>query len=158
MDAAKHIDTFELAAIVGKIGGGLYRFLEVIGHAGEAVTPEMYYRVADITEFNYPTKLATNFQDAGSLQYLSTFGESGCLMPGDLGVTFIDNHDTQPGHAGEAAPTHMSGAVFNLANILMLAHPCGYPKVKQQRRREFWPELTGSFLRLWSPPATLVLM
>ena len=52
----------------------------MIGHAGEAVTHEMYYHVADITEFNYPIKLAANFQDAGSLQYLSSVGESGDLM------------------------------------------------------------------------------
>jgi len=129
VDAAKHIDTPELAAIMGKIGGGLYSFLEVIGHTGEAVTPEMYYHVADITEFNYPIKLANQFQDAGNLQYLNNFGESWGLMPSDLGVIFIDNHDTQRGHAGEAALTHMSGAVYNLANIFMLAHPYGYPKV-----------------------------
>ena len=78
--AAKLINTFELAALAGKIGGGPYRFCEVIGHAGETVTHEMYYHVADITEFNYPIKLAANFQDAGSLQYLSSVGESGDLM------------------------------------------------------------------------------
>ena len=93
MNAAKLIDMFELAAIVGKIGGGLYRFREVIGHAGETVTPEMYHHVADIADFNYPIELAANFQDAGSLQYLSpawwllfprTVGESGGQMLGDL--------------------------------------------------------------------------
>merc|ERR1719422_1310981 len=51
VDAAKHIDAGELAGIMGKIGGGLYSFLEVIGHSGEAVTPEMYYHLSDITEF-----------------------------------------------------------------------------------------------------------
>ena len=76
---------------MGKIGGGLYRFREVNGHAGETVTSEMCYHIAYITEFNYPFTLATNFQDAGSLQYLSTSGESGVLMPGVLGVIFIDS-------------------------------------------------------------------
>ena len=90
----------ELAAIVGKIGGGLYRFREVNGHAGETVTSEMCYHIAYITEFNYPITLATNFQDAGSLQYLSTSGESGVLMPGVLGGIFIDFLDTQRSHAG----------------------------------------------------------
>ena len=48
------------------------------------MTPEKYHHVADVTEFTYPTKLATNFQEAGSLQNLSTCGESGGLMPSDL--------------------------------------------------------------------------
>ena len=116
MNAAKHIDTFELAALVGKIGGGPYRFREVIGHAGVTVTPEMYYHVVDVTDFNYPIELAANFQDAGSLQYLSTVGESGGQMLGDLGVILIDIPDTQRSHAGEAALTLMSGTVYNLAN------------------------------------------
>ena len=67
---------------------------------GETVTSEMCYHIAYITEFNYPITLATNFQDAGSLQYLSTSGESGVLMPGVLGVIFIDFLDTQRSHAG----------------------------------------------------------
>ena len=78
---------------MGKIGGGLYRLREVNGHAGETVTSEMCYHVAYIAEFNYPITLATNFQDAGSLQYLCpawwllfprTVGESGGQMLGDL--------------------------------------------------------------------------
>jgi len=129
VDAAKHIDAGELAGILGKIGGGLYSFLEVIGHSGEGVTPEMYYHLSDITEFNYAMKVAENFQDPGKLQYLSSFGESWGLMPTDLGVTFIDNHDTQRGHAGEAALTHKNGALYRIANVFMLAHPYGYPKV-----------------------------
>ena len=83
-NAAKLIDMFELAAIVGKMGGGLYRPREMISHAGETVTSEMRYHVADITEFNHPITLAADFQDAGSLQYMSTFDESGGPMPGDL--------------------------------------------------------------------------
>jgi len=129
VDAAKHIDAGELAGIMGKIGGGLYSFLEVIGHSGEAVTPEMYYHLSDITEFNYAIKVAENFQEPGKLQYFSSFGESWGLMPTDLGVTFIDNHDTQRGHAGEAALTHKNGALYRIANVFMLAHPYGYPKV-----------------------------
>ena len=46
VNAAKHIDTFEFAALVGKIGGGAYRFREVNGHAGETVIPEMCYQIA----------------------------------------------------------------------------------------------------------------
>ena len=95
----------------------------MIGHAGQTVTPEMYHHVADISEFNYPIKLAANFQGAGSLQYLSTVGESAGLMLVDLGVTFTDNLDTQRSHAGEAALRLMCGTVDNLASTLMVTHP-----------------------------------
>ena len=60
VNAAELIDMFELTAIVGKIGGGLYRLREVKGRAGDTVTPDMCYHVAYITEFDYPIKLAAN--------------------------------------------------------------------------------------------------
>ena len=53
----------------------------------------MYYPVDGIAEFNYPIKAAADFHDAGSLQYLSTFGESWGLVLGDLGVIFAGIHD-----------------------------------------------------------------
>jgi len=50
-------------------------------------------------------------------------------MPTKNAVVFIDNHDTQRGHAGEAALTYKSGGIYDLANIFMLAHPYGYPSI-----------------------------
>jgi alpha-amylase len=129
VDAAKHIDAGELGGILGRVGN-MYRFLEVIGHGGEAVGPAEYYHLGQVTEFNYAIKVAEKFKHAGAgLQYLANFGEEWGLMPHRSAVTFVDNHDTQRGHAGEAALTHKSGPAYRLASIFMLAHPYGYPKI-----------------------------
>lgn len=129
VDAAKHIDAGELKGILDRVDSRVYKFLEVIGHGHEAVHPSMYYHLGSITEFNYNIKLSENLRHQGSLQYLESFGESWGLMPHPNAVIFVDNHDTQRGHAGEAALTHKSGPIYTLANIFMLAHPYGYPKV-----------------------------
>jgi len=90
------------------------------------VTPNMYFSTMDVTEFDYARKLAPMFKDDGKLQFLESFGESWGLMPTASAVVFIDNHDSQ---RGEAQLTYKDGSLYQLANIFMLAHPYGYPKV-----------------------------
>eukprot|EP00440_Ansanella_granifera_P054302 gb/GFBE01058861.1/.p1 GENE.gb/GFBE01058861.1/~~gb/GFBE01058861.1/.p1 ORF type:complete len:493 (+),score=92.33 gb/GFBE01058861.1/:1-1479(+) len=127
VDAAKHQDAGELTQLLEMVDGGLpYVFQEVISGAGEAVTPNMYTGIGQVTEFNYARQLSANVIDAGKLQYLKSFGESWGLMDGTMAIAFIDNHDTQ---RGEAQLTYKSGGLYTLANIFMLAHPYGYPKV-----------------------------
>ena len=41
-------------------------------------------------------------------------------------VVFMDNHDTQ---RGDAPLTYKNGQRYYLANVFMLAHPYGHPKV-----------------------------
>jgi len=126
IDAAKHQDAGELGNLLGHVDSNLWKFGEVISGANEAVTPQMYTSIMDVTEFNYFRQLAPNIRDEGKLQYLKDFGESWGLISGGSVVVFIDNHDTQ---RGEAPLTYKSGPLYTLANIFMLAHPYGYPKV-----------------------------
>jgi alpha-amylase len=70
---------------------------QVISGANEAVTPSMYFGNGMVTEFDFSRKLCPNVKDDGKLGYLSTFGPSWGLMPSDLALTFIDNHDTEVG-------------------------------------------------------------
>jgi alpha-amylase len=126
IDAAKHQDANELGQLLNRVNKTLWKFGEVISGAGEAVTPEMYTSIMDVTEFNYPRQLDPNFQAEDKLQYLNTFGHSWGLMSGDKAVVFIDNHDTQ---RSGAPLTYKDGALYALINIFMLAHPYGYPKV-----------------------------
>ena len=60
------------------------------------------------------------------MQYLAGIGEAWGLLPREHAVVFVDNHDTQ---RGGAELTYKSGALYTLANIFMLAHPYGFPKV-----------------------------
>lgn len=130
IDAAKHIDPGELQTILGKAGNP-FAFLEVIGAQGQIVQPEQYTSVAQVTDFKYGTDIAGKFRGDfnGSLSQLRSFGDRWSLVPSDKAVVFIDNHDRERGHGGGGNLTYKDGARYNLANVFMLAHPQGYPKV-----------------------------
>jgi alpha-amylase len=129
LDASKHMDAGELGQLLSRVNTGgktLWNFQEVISGAGEAVTPDMYTSVGEVTEFEYPRKLSPNILDEGKMKYLSTFGASWGFLDRRSAVVFLDNHDTQ---RGEATLTYKSGQIYQLANVFMLAHSYGYPKV-----------------------------
>jgi len=127
IDAAKHQDAGELGQLLSRVTRkDQFIFQEVISGAGEAVTPSMYESIGHVTEFDYASKLAPNFQDDGKLNFLSNFGKAWGLMPTNDAVVFLDNHDTQ---RGDAILTYKNGKLYELASIFMLAHPYGYPKV-----------------------------
>mmetsp|Transcript_53920 Transcript_53920/g.101067 ORF Transcript_53920/g.101067 Transcript_53920/m.101067 type:complete len:480 (+) Transcript_53920:93-1532(+) len=127
IDAAKHMDAGELKQALKQTTGGIpWIFQEVIEAGGEAVTPQMYTDMGKVTEFDYARQLAPNFLEEGKLRYLDSLGEKWGFVQSDSAVVFLDNHDTQ---RGEAQLTYKSGSLYTLANIFMLAHPYGYPKV-----------------------------
>ena len=128
LDAAKHMDPGELAGLVAAINttSALFIFQEVIGSAGEAVRPDMYYDIGSVTEFKYGSQLGSNVLADGKFQYLGNFGEGWGFMPSANAVVFTDNHDTQ---RADATITYKSGNLYTLANVFMLAHPYGFPKV-----------------------------
>lgn len=129
VDAAKHIDAGELGSIMRRVDSRLFRYLEVIGHEGEAVLPKEYLHLGHVTEFKLAEGLPDVFRRDGALAKLEQLEKTFGLMPSGNAVTFVDNHDTQRGHAGEAVLTHKRGALYTLATIFMLAHPYGYPMV-----------------------------
>ncbi|HEY0195823.1 MAG TPA: carbohydrate-binding module family 20 domain-containing protein [Kofleriaceae bacterium] len=138
VDAAKHMSPTDVTAIVSAVNARLasrpFWFLEVIGAAGEAVQPSQYFGVSDsqanVTEFSYGTQLYGKFAGGGKLADLKTFGETWGLISSAKAIAFLDNHDTQRGHAGNAAVlTYHNGATHDLANVFMLAWPYGYPVV-----------------------------
>jgi alpha-amylase len=149
IDAAKHIQQVELDQILGRVNSTLtgegrpipYYFLEVIGGAGEALSPADYFGeaygsggAADITEFTF-VGVGDKFLGTGG-QYLSQLNPNGPpgsqfsaaawgLMPSDKAVVFLQNHDTQH----QCGLSYRNGAVFRLANVWMLAEPYGYPSI-----------------------------
>eukprot|EP00928_Gymnodinium_smaydae_P063450 TRINITY_DN4700_c0_g7_i1.p1 TRINITY_DN4700_c0_g7~~TRINITY_DN4700_c0_g7_i1.p1 ORF type:complete len:548 (-),score=71.04 TRINITY_DN4700_c0_g7_i1:242-1828(-) len=126
IDAAKHQDAEELSQLLSLVNSSMWRFGEVISGAGEAVKPQMYVSSMDVTEFNYFRQLVPNILNDGKMAYLKSFGMTWGLMSDDNAVVFLDNHDTQ---RGEAMLTYKNPKVYQFANIFMLAHPYGYPKV-----------------------------
>merc|ERR1712232_1184511 len=127
IDAAKHIHSTDLAALFSKIDPNLFRFLEVLKAADEAVHPEEYFGLGKITEIGYGAQVGRTFKSEGELLgNLESFGAGWGLMPDAHAVVFMDNHDTQ---RDSAVLTYKDGTVYTMANVFMLAWPYGYPKV-----------------------------
>jgi len=136
VDAAKHISSSDLCAIVGEVESRTatppYWFLEVIGNPEEPIRPEHYFSIGnglvDVTEFGYGRALFDKFVGGGRPADLRGLGESSGLLPGDRAVAFTDNHDKQRGHAGGGNYlTYHYGPIYELANVFLLAWPYGYP-------------------------------
>jgi alpha-amylase len=118
-----------------------YFFLEVIGGAGEALSPHDYFGeayasggAADITEFTF-VGAGDKFRRIGG-QHISQLNPNGPpgnqfseaawgLMPSNKAVVFLQNHDTQH----QCGLSYRDGDVFRLANVWMLAQPYGYPSI-----------------------------
>ncbi len=129
LDAAKHMASGDIAAILGRVQGDPYVFQEVIDRGGEGVSSGDYLANGDITEFNFGSKVSEVFL-GGQLAGLESFGESWGLLPSASAVAFIDNHDNQRGHGGGGPLlTHRDGGLYNLAEVFMLAWPYGYPRI-----------------------------
>ena len=134
IDAAKHIDTNELKAILGKLnkradGNQAYIYQEVIEGAGEPITATEYLQNGDVSEFKFSARIGPNFRN-GQLAGMKEFGLTRAFLPSDSAVVFTDNHDNQRGHgAGGNVVTFKDGPLYNLANVYMLAWPYGYPQV-----------------------------
>jgi alpha-amylase len=149
IDAAKHIQQVELDDILALVNSTLtgegrprpYAFLEVIGGAGEALSPRDYFGAgyrsggaADITEFTF-VGVGNKFRGVGG-EYIAQLNPNGTsgnrfseaawgLMPADKAVVFLQNHDTQR----QCGIGYKDGDVFRLANVWMLAQPYGFPKI-----------------------------
>jgi len=149
IDAAKHIQQVELDEVFSRVNTTLtaegrplpYVFLEVIGGAGEALSPRDYFGegygsggAADITEFTF-VGVGNKFRGINS-EHISQLNPSGTpgnqfsdaawgLMPSDKAVVFLQNHDTQH----DCGIGYRDGNVFRNANVWMLAQPYGHPSI-----------------------------
>ncbi len=122
IDAAKHIDAGELGAILARVDGDPYIVQEVIGGAGEPITPGEYTGNGDVHEFGYPVDLKNHINGSSSAQHLPDIG-TGWGYVGAAG-TFVANHDTE---RGGSTMNHTWGQDYLLAEAFMLAHPFGTP-------------------------------
>ncbi len=132
IDAAKHMDSGDIAAVLAGVTGGPYVYQEVIDQGGEPITAAEYFQNGDVTEFKYGQDLGNTFR-TGLLAWFNganQFGEGWGFMASDKAVAFVDNHDNQRGHGGSGnVITYKDGSLYDLANVFMLAWPYGYPRV-----------------------------
>jgi alpha-amylase len=122
LDAAKHINVADIAAIKAQLSRSALLYQEVI--PGGAVNPSAYEGVGKILEFVYGQKLKEQFH--GSIANLQTFGQSWGMEPSGSSVTFVDNHDTD---RNSSTLNYKDGSTYQLANIFSLAWGYGMPQV-----------------------------
>jgi hypothetical protein len=127
IDAAKHMAASDLEAIFSGLAGAPYIYQEVIDSPSEQVRAFEYLPAGDVLESAYGQIVGAAFSGCGSdLADLAGLGTG--LLGTDSAVVFIDDHDTQ--RAGGCIVTHQDGlALYDLANVFMLAHPYGFPRV-----------------------------
>ena len=136
IDAAKHIDEHQLAAIVDQLraklpaGASFFVDQEVTDFGGDAVPKDLYYPTGSVDDFVYTATITAAFthtdENVAELQGLDSLGFIG---PSDKSVVFVDNHDSQRGHVGSGLIlSYKRGPVYALANVFMLAWPFGYPR------------------------------
>ena len=134
IDAAKHMEPGDIAAILGRLPVQPFVYQEVIDRSNEPITGDQYAANGHITEFKYGMELFTAFTDRDMTGLESLGSAQGWVRP-ELAVVFVDNHDVQRGHGGaNHVLTHREWDVYELANIFMLAWPYGYPMVMSSYR------------------------
>jgi len=122
LDAAKHINAADIAAIKAQLSRAAFLYQEVM--PGGAVNPPAYETNGSVLEFTYGKKLKEQF--GGSIANLQTFGQSWGLEPSAKSVTFVDNHDTD---RDGSTLNYKNGSAYQLANIFSLAWGYGSPQV-----------------------------
>ena len=130
IDAAKHMPPEDIKAIVDRLQGNPYIYLEVIGAPGEPVTPEQYTWIGDVTEFKFTRTMGYYFKQRGPLKDISNIARNWRdWLPSSDAVTFVANHDNQR-QKPDSTVTHKDGDNRNnMAHVFLLGWPYGYPKV-----------------------------
>jgi len=136
IDAAKHIRSEDLAAILGQVRDRLepdpFIYQEVIDPGTEAIKKQDYYALGDVIEFEYGRLVGEAFLNVGdrTLASLKDLTTTANLVPSDQAIVFIDNHDKQRGHGGGGNyVTYQHGQLHTLAMVFMLAHSYGKPRI-----------------------------
>jgi alpha-amylase len=122
LDAAKHMNDSDIAAIESKLSHPAFIYQEVM--PGGAVNPNLYEGTGNVLEFTYGQKLKAQFQ--GSIANLQTFGQTWGFEPPGSSVTFVDNHDTD---RNGSTLSYKDGAAYTLATVFHLAWGYGTPQV-----------------------------
>ena len=122
IDAAKHMDPADIAAIVAGLPEGTGIAQEVIRGGGEPITPEQYTGNGQVYEFAYAKELMGVL--AGTPGQALDLGAAD--LPSKDAVVFVDNHDTE---RNGSTLSYADGADYALANVLMLAGTYGTPQV-----------------------------
>ncbi|KAH8814784.1 glycoside hydrolase [Flagelloscypha sp. PMI_526] len=124
LDAAKHIATDEIKAILSQTGGSPYITQEVIAGSGGPM-PSEYVQNGDVQEFRY-TYLVKSAFSGGTISGLQNLESQGWIA-GSTANVFVSNHDTE--RSGDGLTYKSASNTYVTATIFSLAHPYGTPTV-----------------------------
>lgn len=125
IDAAKHMDPADIAAVIDGLPEEVRIYQEVIRASGEPIQPEEYLDNGASWEFLY-ARTVTSMIDSGALNPTVVFGPEGGSVPSELAISFVDNHDTE--RNGETL-SYKDGEAYLLGLAFLLAHPYGTPQL-----------------------------
>ena len=129
IDAAKHIPSKDIAAILNQLDKKVYVFQEVIGASSEPIQPAEYTENGDVTEFNFERTLGFYFKGRGQLKELKNIVNFQGWLPKEKAVVFVSNHDDQRQNTDGTLTYKDIGDLYYIGEIFSLAYPYGYPKV-----------------------------
>jgi alpha-amylase len=126
VDAAKHINPADMAAIKAKLSRQPSYFAQEVfpGSSNANLQPPAFEGNGGVLEFTYADDLKSQF--TGAIANLQTFGTGWGLQPSALATAFVENHDTE---RDGSTLSYKSGATDTLANVFMLAWNYGTPNV-----------------------------
>ncbi|GLS25983.1 hypothetical protein GCM10007877_16980 [Marinibactrum halimedae] len=128
IDAAKHIPSGDISAILSRLRKDVVIFQEVIGAPGEPVQPQEYLGNGLVTEFNFERTIGDAFKGRQPIKNLRNITNWGWLNSSSA-VVFVSNHDDQRHNADRTLTYKDVGDLYYIGEIFMLAYPYGYPKV-----------------------------
>ena len=130
LDAARHVDPVDLAAILDRLDREVFIYSEVVDPQ-PPVWSEPYYPFGVVTNFLYSQALGPAFYEGRLADLHGSDAGAGpdFPLPSAESLVFVDNHDNQRGRHGEHIVTHRDGDLYDLATAFMLAHPFGVTRV-----------------------------
>ncbi|MGB0651285.1 MAG: alpha-amylase [Rhodothermales bacterium] len=131
VDAAKHVLPEDITAMLSYVPEEVWVVQEVATGGQYVDWMKEYEAVGDLTEFSYTEAMGDMLRNRTWSDFAPEgwFWTSREYIPSDRAMVFVDNHDRQRGHGGEAAINYKDGALYELAQVATLAWPYGAKRV-----------------------------
>lgn len=129
LDAAKHIPSGDIAAILSALSKNVYVTQEVSWGSGEPIQPSEYTTAGDVQEFRYLSALKDAFTSSNlaSLANIASNPTSQGWVPSGEANIFVANHDSE--RSGNSITYKWDRNTYTLATIFSLAYPYGTPTI-----------------------------
>jgi alpha-amylase len=140
IDAAKHLAAGDITGILARVRGSPYVYQAFTQGPGDAVRAREYLGNGSVTEPTYGRRLAGALRSGNLAVLESLLPGLGAddLLPSERALVFVDSHEHQRAGGGDAATRELlsfdDGALYDLANVFMLAWPYGTPRVMSSYR------------------------